>query len=106
MQSTFFLKVLFIKTIFMRKLIYHIATSLDGYIAHPDGSVDGFLMQGPHAEEFFQSLSEYDTVLMGRGTYDFGLKMGLKLGKAPYPMLQNYVLSKHSNFEKGENIEY
>lgn len=50
----------------------HIAVSLDGKIARPDGSVDDWLVQdyppeGLGFEEFYASV---DAILMGRGTYD------------------------------------
>ncbi len=59
----------------MRKLIYFVATTLDGFIAHTNQTVSGFLNEGDHASEYFESLkNDFDTVVMGRKTYDFGLQ--------------------------------
>ena len=77
----------------MRKLKYHVATSLDGFIAREDDSVDFFPpdISPEHVMEYFQSLlSDYDTVLMGRGTYESGLRAGVA---NPYPHLKQYVVS-------------
>lgn len=38
----------------MRDLIYYVVATLDGFIAHPDGSFDGF----PWAEAYGADLSE------------------------------------------------
>ena len=79
----------------MRKLIYHVAASLDGFIAHEDHTVDGFLNEGDHATDYFASLkNDYDTVLMGRKTYDFGLQFGVT---NPYPWLKQYVFSSRQD---------
>jgi dihydrofolate reductase len=79
----------------MRKLIYHVAASLDGFIAHEDHIVEGFLNEGDHATEYLESLkNDYDTVLMGRKTYDFGLQFGVT---NPYPWLKQYVFSSRQD---------
>jgi dihydrofolate reductase len=75
----------------MRRLSYYVAVTSDGFIAHDDGSVEGFLMEGEHVQEFMDSLSAYDTVLMGRATYDFGRSFGVT---NPYPALRQYVFSR------------
>lgn len=75
----------------MRRLAYYVAVTTDGFIAHADGSVEGFLMEGEHVQDFMASLSAYDTVLMGRATYDFGRSFGLS---SPYPALRQYVFSR------------
>jgi dihydrofolate reductase len=78
----------------MRKLIYHMATSVDGFMAQTDHSVTGFLNEGDHVAEYLASLqNDYDTVLMGRKTYDFGLQFGVT---NPYPWLKQYVISSRS----------
>ncbi|MDP3415845.1 dihydrofolate reductase family protein [Falsiroseomonas sp.] len=56
----------------------HIATSLDGMIARPDGGVD-WLVEGAPPPEAFGFDAFYDQValiLMGRGTYEAARRMG------------------------------
>ncbi len=88
----------------MRKLIYHIATSVDGFIADTDGSVDGFLMEGDHADDFTRSLSSYDTVVMGRKTYEFAFLFGLQPGEPAYPGLKHYIISSWLRFENTDQV--
>jgi len=78
----------------MRKLIYHVGTTLDNFICQEDGSIGGFLAEGDHIADYLDSLKHYDTVLMGKSTYEFGYGYGLKPGLAPYPTMKNYVFSK------------
>lgn len=77
-----------------RKLKYHVAMTLDGFIARDDDSVDFFPNLSPpdHVMDYFDDLaSAYDTVVMGRGTYEFGLKVGVT---DPYPSLETHVCSR------------
>lgn len=92
-----------------RKLVYYVATTVDGFIAHADGSFDGFLFEGPHFEDLIREYPEtfpahirpafgvpekirrFDTVLMGRNTYEVGLREGVT---NPYKPLRQYVLSR------------
>jgi dihydrofolate reductase len=58
----------------MRKVILGLGVSLDGYIARPDGSVDFLFMPKDYSmAPFFKTI---DTAVMGRKTYEAGLKMG------------------------------
>jgi dihydrofolate reductase len=78
----------------MRKLKYHVAMTLDGFIAREDDSVDFFPNLSPpdHVMDYFDDLaSAYDTVIMGRGTYEMGLKVGVT---DPYPSLETHVCSR------------
>ena len=92
----------------MRPLIYYIATTLDGYIAHPDGSFDGFSWDEEFIAGLFASFPEtlpvhirgeaarednkwFDTVLMGRKTYELGVQAGVT---SPYPTLDQFVISR------------
>ena len=52
----------------MRNLVYHVAMSLDGYIAGPSGEFD-WITPDP-SFDFKALFSRFDTLLMGRKTYD------------------------------------
>lgn len=56
----------------MTTIAVFIATSLDGYIAAEDGSLDWLMAAGQSDEDYgFESFLEtVDAVAMGRGTYD------------------------------------
>ena len=77
----------------MRKIIFSVASSLDGRLAARDGGIDWILS----SDEGMASLGDFwqsiDTILVGRKTYDFGRA---KLGKsAPFaPGMQTYVFSR------------
>jgi dihydrofolate reductase len=71
-----------------------VATSLDHYIAHEDGSIGGFIPEGDHIPAYLAHLQEYDTVIMGRRTYEFGYAFGLEPGQPAYPHMQHYIFSK------------
>jgi dihydrofolate reductase len=74
-----------------RKIIVHIATSADGYIARPDGDIE-WLTERP-APKGFYGISKFtnsiDTILLGRKTYDLSVQMGAKFDKTPH-----YVFSR------------
>ena len=74
----------------MRTLKYYVACSLDGFIAHEDGTWDGFLPDGEHVSDYLESIKEFDVVLMGRKSYEIGLKDGKT---DPYPTLKSYLFS-------------
>jgi dihydrofolate reductase len=75
----------------MRKLKYHVATTVDGFIARADDSFDCFPQEGEHIADYLSSLASYHTVLMGRRTYEVGLRVGVT---DPYPQLESYVFSR------------
>jgi dihydrofolate reductase len=92
----------------MRTLTYLVATTLDGFIAAPDGSFDFF----PMSEEYARVLTEdypetfpthvrdalgvtdpgthFDTVVSGFSTYEVGPRSGYP---SPYRHLEQYVVS-------------
>ncbi|MFF3019556.1 dihydrofolate reductase family protein [Streptomyces sp. NPDC057939] len=97
----------------MRKLTYFIATTVDGFIGAPDGDAD-FLLSfldpefiGHLTAEYPETISalgrtrlgiedaapkRFDAVLMGRRTYEPGLKVGMT---SPYGhMREQYVVSR------------
>ena len=57
-----------------RRLRYQVAMSLDGFIATPDGGYD-WIVNDP-AIDFNAMYREFDTVVMGRKTYEVGLAAG------------------------------
>ena len=65
-----------------RKVIVHIATSADGYIARPDGDID-WLTARPAPKGFYGMeafMKSIDTTVMGRKTYETSLQMGATFG--------------------------
>ena len=83
----------------MRPIIYDVAVTLDGYICHEDGSADGFVGEGEHVADYLQRLQQYDTVLMGRKTYEFGYAFGLVPGERAYPHMEHFVFSSSLRFD-------
>lgn len=93
----------------MRKLVYFIATTIDGYIASPDGAFDFFPLGDDlaayinahypetiptHVRSHFgigdPPNQRFDTVVMGRGTYQPALDADVT---SPYRHLRQYVVS-------------
>jgi dihydrofolate reductase len=52
----------------MRRVRYSVATSLDGYIAGPQGEADWIIMD-PEID-FDSYMREFDTIIMGRRTFE------------------------------------
>lgn len=81
----------------MRKIIAHIATSADGYIARLDGGVDWLeLAQSPDHYGMAEFYATIDTILWGRKTLDTLLefqKRGIP-GAAFDLKVKNYVFSR------------
>ena len=77
-----------------RKVIVHIATSADGYIARPDGDLE-WLTSRPAPEGFYGMnafMKSIDTELLGRKTYEVSLRMGAKFDSNT----RNLVFSRHA----------
>ncbi|MFF8422668.1 dihydrofolate reductase family protein [Streptomyces sp. NPDC015680] len=109
----------------MRRLVYYIASSLDGFIAGPDGSdpssPDGFW---PIPEDYIQHIiteypetlpgparaafsitdggKHFDTVVEGRRSYEIGLKAGLTNA---YPHLRHLVFSRTLSESPDPDVE-
>ena len=73
----------------MREIIYSVAMSLDGYIAGPNGEAD-WLFMDPEID-FASMMGRFDTLLMGRGTFETALAMG---GDLSMPGMSTYVVSR------------
>ena len=103
----------------MRHLTYYVACSLDGFIAHLDGSHDGFSQNPEFLSNVFEDFPEtlpthfrgamgiqaenrwFDTVLMGRNTYEIGLKDGVT---SPYAHLRQYLFSQRMHTSPDEAV--
>lgn len=73
----------------MRRVRYSVAMSLDGYIAGPKGESDWILMD-PDID-FDALMGAFDTVLLGRKTYEVTRQQG---GGGGMPDMQEYVFSR------------
>lgn len=58
----------------MRDLVYSVATSLDGYIAGPNGEFD-WIIHDPTID-FGEIFRQFDTAVMGRVCYEEMLRLG------------------------------
>ncbi|WP_067830787.1 dihydrofolate reductase family protein [Actinomadura kijaniata] len=92
----------------MRKLVYPIGVTIDGYIAGPDGDLGFFPIDADvvtflaerHPDTLPSALRErlgiaggprrFDTAVMGRGAYEPGVRAGVG---SPYAHLRQYVVS-------------
>ncbi|MFG2971683.1 dihydrofolate reductase family protein [Streptomyces sp. NPDC048331] len=107
----------------MRKLTYLIATSIDGFMADPDGDGDFFndyldpeylghlTTEYPetlptHAHEMLgvdiSTARHFDAIVMGRRTYDPALKMGIA---SPYAHLKQYVVTRSITIPPDPSVE-
>jgi dihydrofolate reductase len=104
----------------MRQLKYYIACTVDRFIARQDDSYDFFLMEGEHVADLLAAFPEtipalfreklgitaenqcFDAVLMGRRTYEVGLKDGIS---NPYPQMKQYVVSQTLKETPDPNVE-
>ncbi|MDP1427143.1 dihydrofolate reductase family protein [Priestia megaterium] len=94
----------------MAELIYHVAVSLDNFIAD-QGMIDGdinnslFLFDGDHVPDFLSDIQQYNAVLMGGNTYEFGFQFGAKPGEPGYKGIKHYIFSNSIQFESNEEVE-
>jgi hypothetical protein len=104
----------------MRKLVSYAASTIDGFVAGPDGSVEHFPVEQDLldfiGEEYPETLPthvraalgldlpnrRFDTVVMGRGTYEPALEVGIT---SPYAHLRQYVFSRSLVATPGSGVE-
>ncbi len=86
----------------MRRIVYYVAISLDGFIAGPNEDISGFKQTGNGVDKYIDDLKSYDTVIMGRKTYEFGYKYGLKPGQRAYDHMTHYIFSNTLSFDDAD----
>ena len=92
----------------MRRLVYYVAVTLDGFIAGPEGQTDFFATDAALLADLFGRYPEtcpghvrralgidgparrFDTVIMGGRTHDVAVAAGLASG---YPHLRQFVVT-------------
>lgn len=74
----------------MRSVRYGVAMSLDGYIAGPNGEYD-WIVHDPDID-FKEIWSRFDTLLIGRKTFEAMLKAGE--GGGTWPGVKSFVISR------------
>jgi len=83
----------------MAKTVLYIATSLDGYIARPDGSLD-WLTSIPNPEQkdygYANLLESIETIIMGRKTYQEIIGFGIDW---PYSDYQTFIVTSDHQLE-------
>lgn len=101
----------------MRKLVYYVAVSIDGYIAGPDGQFDAFPIEGDHMHHLITHFADaiptsiaaqlginqpgttFGAVLMGRKTWEIGQL------ESPYSHLEQFVFTS-SRSGSAENLTF
>jgi len=80
----------------MRKIVFGGANSLDNYFARKDGAVDWILWGDEAAAVMADYWKRFDTILMGRKTYEAAIKYnsGKKKKRNPYPGIKSFVFSR------------
>ena len=73
----------------MKKIRYAVAMSLDGYIAGPNGEAD-WIVRDPEVN-FGELWAQFDTLLMGRRTYDAAIA---RVGKGAIQGMKTVVVSR------------
>ena len=90
----------------MRKVVFGGANSLDNFFARKDDSVDWLMWSNEVIEMMADYWKRFDTIVMGRKTYEVALRMGV--GGGAYPGVKNYVFSrtmKQGTGKKVKNLE-
>lgn len=87
-----------------RNLVLFIASSLDGYIATKDESLEWlFKVEGEGDNGFSEFYETVDTILMGKRTYDWVMKQETE--KFPYKNKECYVFTR-SPYKETEYVKF
>lgn len=90
----------------MRRIIYYVAVSIDGFIEDSNKSSDKFIHEPSIVDFYLNELKDFDTTIMGKKTYESGYGYGLKPGQAAYPHMQHYIFSNTLVFDNpDENVK-
>ena len=90
--------------IYKRKVVLFIATSLDGYIATEDDSLEWlFKVNGDGDNGYSDFYNTVDTVIMGRRTYDWLLEQEME--SFPYEGKECFVFSR-TVCQDNENVKF
>lgn len=87
----------------MRKVIFGGANSLDNYFARKDDAVDWLMWSNEVTEIMKDYWKTFDTIVMGRRTYEVALKMGH--GDGSSPGMKTYVFSRTLKPVTRKNLE-
>ncbi|WP_404451912.1 dihydrofolate reductase family protein [Virgibacillus necropolis] len=87
-----------------RNLVLFIASSLDGYIATKDESLEWlYNVEGEGDNGFSEFYETVDTVLLGKRTYDWVMKQDIE--EFPYKNKECYVFTR-SSIEDTEDVKF
>ena len=100
----------------MRKVIFGGANSLDNYIARKDDAVDWIMWGDEAAAVMADYWKNFDTILMGRKTYEVAVGMSKGRGKSkskgqgkakrdPFPGMKSFVFSRTLKQNADDSIE-
>ncbi|HEY0430137.1 MAG TPA: dihydrofolate reductase family protein [Pyrinomonadaceae bacterium] len=88
----------------MRKIIFGGANSLDNRLARADGAVDWLMWSDEVRVLMAEFWQRFDTILMGRKTYEVALKYGAG-DTGGYAGMKNYVFSRTLKKIEDKSVE-
>ena len=86
----------------MRRVIYGVACSLDGFIAGPNGEIDWLYWSKDVEHVMTEFWPRVDTMIMGRKTYEAGLELGGGDGAMPGISLATYEPATPASAGRGK----
>ena len=87
----------------MRKVVFGGANSLDNYFARKDDAVDWLLWSDEVGKIMADYFKTFDTIVMGRRTYEVGLASGH--GGGTYGGMKTYVFSRKLKPRSSKKLE-